>query len=133
MKITISYEFDSVEEALAHLSPEAPELVTAPETSLSEPATTAPKTRKPRKPATIEQAAAPVVEERTDKADTLAPDAAAPASYPTATHDEAMAALRKTFNEKGASAATALLAKFDVVRFSEIPKARYGEFVAKAG
>ena len=127
MKITISYEFDSVEEALAHLSPEAPE---AP-AEQAEPA--APKTRKPRKPATIEQAAAPVVEERTDKADTLAPDAAAPISYPTATHDEALHALRKTFNEKGARAASTLLGQFGAARFSEIPQARYGEFVAKAG
>lgn len=137
MKIKISYEFDSVEEALAHLRPEAPELVTAPETSLSEPATTAPKTRKPRTPrapVTIEQAAAPVPGPTTvDESATPAPDAAAPISYPTATHDEALHALRKTFNEKGASAASTLLGQFGAARFSEIPQARYGEFVAKAG
>ena len=135
MKITITHEFTDIDAALAHLA------------ALADPAPAEPKTRKPRKPRepvtveqTHEQAAAPAADAAGTSSPEQAPDAAAPtegawplADYGTATHDEALHALRKTFNEKGASAASKLLGEFGAARFSEIPKARYGEFVAKAG
>lgn len=171
MKITITKEFDTIEEAIEFLTPfvaAGMPPMAAPGNAPLAPAvitTDAPKRRgRPRKtlatptptpaiePAAAPadaQAAAPVVatptyaapapdavraNDRPEPKDTGTPVNAAtgpaPAAAPTATKDEAMAALRTLFNTKGAAAATELLTKFGVTRFSELPPEQYGAFVA---
>jgi hypothetical protein len=51
---------------------------------------------------------------------------------PQATREEALAALKSVNETKGKEIAFGILAMFGAQRFSEIPKEKYGEFVAAA-
>jgi len=157
MKITISKEFDSIDEAQAFLDQfSAPEgAVERAADAIIDNVQTAPKRRgRPRKAASVPQqepssAAPEVAGNATEPAATPAPVVTAsaieppapavvpeaPAGQPGTTpgvvgRDDAMKALRGLFNTKGEAATTELLQSFGAASFGQIPAEKYGDLVA---
>jgi len=141
MKITVSKEFDSIDEAQAFLDQftqgDAPVVEgTAP---------AAPKRRgRPRKAASVPQSE-PITEGAAGVATVDVQPAPAPAPAPVVTataidapaptggavsRDDAMKALRGLFNTKGEAAATDVLKSFGAASFGQVPAEKYGELVA---
>lgn len=159
MKISISHEFDNIEDAVAFLTGHAQPIVMIDETKL-DPATFdaqpgVPKTRKPRSDAgkprgkyktqgprgpQVEPSAAPAADGQasatpsgaalTDNALASGETGSPAAAEPTL--DDVKAALLPVGRKHGIEANFKLLGEFGVNQLSKLPAEKYGEFIKAA-
>lgn len=154
MSVTVTFTFDTIEEAMAHFAPpkvvmqeikvearefERPE--PAPEQSDTPAAAESPQPgKKPRKPRsdagqprgpykTTEKSEAPAAPATVPAEKSAAPEAAGQAAEPTIA--DVRAAMEVLSKKRGIEANMKALRDYGVQRVSELPAAKYGEFIAK--